>query len=274
MMTNSIINRTGITLAHELVRETGLKPVHIGLAYVAVRDMFGLRAQWKAIESLSGKVDAAMQMRLFTRMNQFIAHQMRWLLAHHAEGLSVSEVTARYQKDLGVFAGDIDALMSQSLRQQCKKLCDEYSDAGVPKALAATISRMEAMSSSLDILETAYSTKRSIRDVAQAYFELGSLLRLGWLRQLVRNIPAETYWQRQAGTALKSELYQAQRRITLEVLRAAAKKKPADAVASWQASREGLLTRYSRFAQELEGLTRPDFATLTVAMRQVQAITG
>ncbi len=274
MMTNSIINRTGITLAHELVRETGLKPVHIGLAYVAVRDMFGLRAQWKAIESLSGKVDAAMQMRLFTRMNQFIAHQMRWLLAHHAESLRIGEVTSRYQKDLAAFAEDIDTLMSQSLRLQCKKLCDEYSHAGVPKALAATISRMEAMSSSLDILETAYSTKRNIRDVAQAYFELGSLLRLGWLRQLVRNIPAETYWQRQAGTALKSELYQAQRRITLEVLRAGAKKKPAEAVASWQASREGLLARYGRFAQELESLSRPDFATLTVAMRQVQAITG
>lgn len=274
MMTNSIVNRTGITMAHELMRETGLKAVHVALAYTGVRDMFALREIWRDIEMLDGVIDTDMQLRLFTRVNQYIAHQCRWLLGRYGDNMDIDAVVKHFAPRIRTLETQIEGVLSQTLRQHFDTAFEQYTHAGVPEAVAKRIARMEAMSSAFDIIEVADTSGRSVLGVAELYFELGARLRLGWLRQIARGIPADTYWHRQAITALKTELYKAQRRITHTVLEAGAKKAPAQCAQQWTKASEDSLGRYSRFIADLESLTSPDFATLTVALRQVQGITG
>lgn len=274
MMTNSIVNRTGITLAHEFMRETGLRAIHVALAYTAVRDMFSLRGIWRGIEKLDGIVDTDMQLRLFTRVNQFIAHQCRWLLSRYGDNMAIDAVVSHFAPRIRKLEEGIDEVLSQTLRAGYEQNRDMYVHAGVPDDLAARIARMEAMSSAFDIIEVSDASDRSITNVAELYFELGARLRLGWLRQMVRNIPADTYWHRQASNALKTELYNAQRRLTGSVLEVQGKKTAAQCSKSWADAGADALARYSRFIADLESMTNPDFATLTVALRQVQSITG
>ncbi|MEJ0009146.1 MAG: NAD-glutamate dehydrogenase domain-containing protein [Alphaproteobacteria bacterium] len=76
MITNSIVNRTGYTFAHSLMKATGLPAAAIAQAYVATRDAFSLRALWADIEALDGKAAAALQSQLFSRVTEFIEHSL------------------------------------------------------------------------------------------------------------------------------------------------------------------------------------------------------
>lgn len=274
MITNSIINRTGITFAHELVRETGLDSIDIALSYVAVRDMFGLRDTWQQIEALGGDTMAEVQMQLFNRVNLFIAHHCRWLLAHYGDDMDIAKITKRFTAFITKLEAIIEKTLNNTLAKSFKTQCDNHITQGVPKALAVRIAKMEAMRSALDIIEIAEESGRDLEQVARLYFEMGSRLRLGWIRQLARIIPVETYWQRQAVTTLKNELYAAQHRITSYTLKCFAKKPANDCLIQWEKQHREALSRYQRFTNELELLTNPDFATLTIALKQVRRITG
>jgi glutamate dehydrogenase len=274
MITNSIINRTGITFAHELRRETGLKNIHVALSYVAVRDMFGLRDIWTEIESLDSGDLVQTQMQLFDMVNQFIAHHCRWLLQRYGVNMNIAGLVTRFRSEITKLEKVIEKSLSKTLDHSFKTQRDSFIEAGVPEALANRMARMEAMRSALDIIEISADSHRTLAQISTLYFELGSRLRLGWLRKQARAIPAETYWQRQAVTTLKNELYAAQRRVAQQTLGCFSKKPSNYCLEQWCDKHADDLARYQRVISEIELLSSPDFATLTVALRQVQAVTG
>ena len=272
MITNSIVNRTGFSMANSLMRATGLSAADVAQAYIATRDAFKLRDLWKAIEALDGKVTAQVQSQLFVVVNQFIEHSCRWFLQHVPQPMVMDEVMTRYAPAIREIEKHAQAMMSDSARRSFTQTVERLTALAVPPALAERMAMLEVMTAANDIADAARISKLPIANVGHVYFELGAVLKLGWLREAAQDLIAENYWQQLAVKSLAVEFYQAQRRLSLAVIEQFGKAK--DAAASWLASNSGALTRYDNFIADLRAQPTLDYPMLIVALRQVQAITG
>jgi glutamate dehydrogenase len=272
MITNSIVNRTGFAMASSLMRATGLSAADIAQAYIATRDVFKLRAVWKDIEALDGKVAAHVQSQLFVQVSQFIEHSCRWFLQHVPQPMAMDAVIARYSPAIAEIETHAHSMMSESVRTAFHQAIERLTLLNVPAALAKRLAMLEMMTAATDIADAARISKRPVAHVGQVYFELGAVLKLGWLRSSAQDLLAENYWQQLAVKSLVVELYQAQRRLSLEVI--ATFGKQTDAGAAWQRANQSALARYDSFISDLRAQPTLDYPMLIVALRQVQAITS
>jgi glutamate dehydrogenase len=272
MITNSIVNRTGFSMAHSLMRATGLGAGDVAQAYIATRDAFGLRALWKEIEALDGVVTAATQSQLFVQVNGFIEHQCRWFLQHVPQPMKMDDVLARYQPAIAEISKQAANIMSDSARKAFEQTVERLLALNVPTALAERMAMLEVMTAATDIADAARISKLPVANVGRIYFEIGAVLKLGWLRGSARDLSAENYWQQLAVKSLVVEFYQAQRRLSLEVIAKFGKAK--DAGESWRKAHADALSRYETFIADLRAQATLDYPMLIVALRQVQAITG
>ena len=271
MITNSIVNRAGFSFAHSLMRATGLGAADIAQSYVATRDAFGLRELWAEIEALDGRVPAALQSQLFTTVNHFIEHSCRWFLVHVPQPMDLTAVMARYADGIATITREAESVMSGTLSKAYKRRVARFEEQGVPSELADRVGKLELLSSACDIIDIAAATKRSVQDVGSTYFELGAQLKLGWMRRSAFRIAADNYWQRLAVKSLIIELYQAQRRLTLDVLQNHGRKK-SDPALDWVEQHNEAMQRYLSFIDELRTQPSLDYSMLIVALRQVQWI--
>lgn len=273
LITNSIVNRTGFSFAQNLMRATGLHAADIAQAYIASRDAFALRELWSDVEALDGKVDAVLQANLFAQVNAFIEHASRWFLQHASQPMDLGAVMKRYEDGIAIVEKNAEALMSETLRKAYDKTTEQLISNGVPDAIAKRIAKLELLSSACDIVDIAQASKLPVEDIGKLYFEIGAQLKLGWLRRSARELNAENYWQQLAIKSLVQELYQAQRRLTAEIITRHGKKKDG-ALQAWDEQVQGALSRYLGFIEELRTQQSLDYPMLIVALRQVQWITS
>ncbi len=271
-ITNSIVNRTGFAMAASLMRATGLSAADVAQAYIATRDAFALRALWKEIENLDGVVSASMQSELFVRVNQFIEHSCRWFLHHTPQPMAIDAVMARYAPAIDQMKTHARAMMSDSAARAFAQTVEALVARKVPHALAERMAMLEVMTAACDIADAAHTSKLPIAKVGRIYFEIGAVLKLGWLRTSAGELVAENYWQQLAVKSVAVELYQAQRRLCLSVIGRYGKQ--ADASAAWQTAQRAPLARYDAFIADLRAQPALDYPMLIVALRQVQSVTS
>ncbi len=272
MITNSIVNRTGFAMASSLMRATGLPAAVVAQAYIATRDAFGLRDLWKSIEALDGVVAASVQSQLYVQVNQFIEHSCRWFLQHVQQPMRMDEVMARYAPAIAQIESGLSAMMSDSAAKAFEQTHERLMELKVPAPLARRMAMLEVMTAACDIADAARTSKLPLTTVGRVYFELGAVLKLGWLRQAANDLPAENYWQQLAIKSLAVEFYQAQRRLTFAILAQYGKHK--NASDAWLSANQSAITRYDAFIADLRAQATFDYPMLIVALRQVQAITS
>ena len=142
---------------------------------------------------------------------------------------------------------------------------------GVPEALAARVAITDAMFAALDMVEVATALKRDVETVARLYFALGGRLEFPWLRAQIDRLSTSSHWQTLAKAALRDDLASMQRQLTAVALRAApTERDPARLVALWEAAHKMLLERFGQVLADMRTAESPDFAMLSVAMRELR----
>jgi glutamate dehydrogenase len=273
MITNSIVNRTGFSFAHELMRATGLPAADIAQAYIATRDAFDLRDLWAEIEALEGETSAQLQSQLFARLNRFIEHHCRWFLLHKPQPAKLADIVETYHGAIREIEATAESLMSDSVREAYAANIARLTAQVVPETLATSMAKLDVLNSACDVIDIARLTKKPLLEAGRIYFNIGDMLKLGWLREAAHSLTADSYWQQLAIKSLAIEFYAAQRRLTLTAIERHGKKK-GDAVTEWEDSNAAALARHHHFLNELRAQMSLDYPMLIVALRQVQAITS
>lgn len=272
-VTNSIINRTGATFFHQISEDTGMKTCDIARAYVVTRDIFELRSLWLQIEALNGKVDVSEQVAAFLEINRFVYRSTLWLLRNLPQPIDISATFNQYQKGAKDLSENIDGMLSPQYKKHHEQVQSEWQSKGFPKALAHAIAKLNPLSSALDIVSVSTQSGMKIPVCGQVYFELGERLHLDWLRKATRSINTDTHWPRLAVTAMGSDLYDQQRRITSSVIKNNCTTKTCSiAVDDWCERHSDEIERYDQFIKDLRTNEHLDFSMLIVALRKVESI--
>lgn len=271
VITNSIINRVGITFMHNIQEQTGCHPCDIARSYIATRDLFKLREVWSAIEALDGKVPVEVQVQMFASVNSFVERMSLWFLRHCEQPLDLSYITKTYGAGIEELRKNFESVISKTLEKSYRTQAQKMKQHKVPESLAQRIAGLEIISSACDIVKVANEKSLDVKVVGRAYYELGAHLRLGWLRRCAGRVVTDSYWDRLAVKSIVTDFYDQQRRLTSNVVEhLCADKQCRDAVALWHESEAEAIKRFMQFIQELKSQEHVDFAMLAVALHNVE----
>ncbi len=270
--TNSMVNRVGPTFAFRLSQLTGADHLDIARTYTAVRDIFGMRRIWSEIEALDNKVDAEVQSQMLLYASGLIERASMWVLRHCELPLDIERVVESFRDGVQLLAECLPKPLSESdsvpMKEQMKRLTDHK----VPRSLAKVVAGFFPMSTALDIVEISNLTGKPVPYVAEAYFEVGARLDLRWIRDQVAALPAENLWHQLAKSRLRDDVHGHQYSIVLDAVRNHEGNKAKSTVSDWIQAKGLGYRRLNSLIEELKLAGSNDFATLSVAISEVNSL--
>jgi len=264
-VTNSMINRMGVSFALRMSEDTGAEPPDVAKAFTIARQIFGAREFWAEVESLDSKVSAALQTMAMRAMWSLLRQATRWVLNRRRSRLDIQHMVDRLAPGLSIMHR---SMQSEGTPEELAGLAAEervYLDGGFPPALARRTVLLQRLFPVLDVVETAAHRKIDVESVASIYFGLGESLRLKWLQEQLENLPVEGQWHALARAILRDELYSVQNILVENVLREEGKR--ADAHVRWMKTHRNETERVTGMLNDMISLPAMDYATVSVAVR-------
>jgi glutamate dehydrogenase len=152
-----------------------------------------------------------------------------------------------------------------------RQAAESLTQSKVSNDLAMRLLSFDPLFSALDIVEIAAETKRSVEEVAGAYFGVGGRLDLSWLRKQIDSLPADSHWQTLAKAALRDDVSGLQREVTSLVMILSPQVKMPDAlIKEWEAQNKSALGRSQQVLADLRSVGNLDLSMLSVALRELR----
>ena len=270
-VTNSLVNRAGITFAFRIAEETGAGANDIARAYTVAREVFDLRALWTSIEELDASIPAGVQLDMLLEGRKLVERATRWLVRSRPRPLDIAAEIARFAPGAALLAETLRGLLHGADRAALERAAAEYAHAGVPEDLAARVAGLGAMFSALDIVEVAGATGAPLEEVAAVYHAIGARLQLQWLRDEITALPRDNRWQTLARASLRDELYGLHTALTQEALQAGGPGLGPEARAEeWYDRNRAGTDRALQVLADIRSGGLSSLETLSVALREVR----
>ncbi|MBK1696953.1 NAD-glutamate dehydrogenase [Rhodovibrio salinarum] len=272
-VTNSIVNRCGMTFVHETREKTGMPSHEVARAYTAAREIFGLREVWAGVEALDNIAPTETQADMLTEAGRLIERATSWFLRSCNQPIDISEVTQTFTDGVATVAGQLDELLAKSDLQDRDRRARYYLKQGAGEELALRVASLRLLPPALDICRIASTLEMEVASVARTFFAVGQRFGFDWLRQAANQLPTDDAWDKLAVGAIIDDFYGHQSDLTTRVLQTYAPgSNGSDAVEAWAHSRQALVTRTEQLVTELRSAGSPDLAMLAVANRQLKSM--
>jgi len=270
-ITNSMINRMGISFAQRLMDDMAATVADVARAYTCAREVFRARQTWPAIEALDGKVKLTIQQELILATLRLVEQGARWFLGNPQEMTDIAHAVARYSQGLDTLAQTMNALLRDQERTELEAKAQSWVEAGVPQALAEWVGRLPLLQGALDVIDIAEHSQRTIAQVAEVYFALGDALDLDWLFVQLDQLDGRGSWTARARYCLRYDLEQEYRRLTITLLQTADTVQVKD-VQAWLQARGEAVQRFEQLMQALHKQPRLDLAAIILVLRELRQL--
>ena len=268
---NSMVNRVGSTFVHRLMETTGARAPEIVRAYLLQREIFGYVPLWQSIEALDSKVSDQIQSEMLIEAGRLTVRATSWFLRSRRLAEPMEQTIERFQPGVETLYAELGRLLDAQGRSQLDIQAVRWTQAGVPREIAARVAALDTLFAALDIGEVAEATRAAVPTVAGVYFALSSKLGFAWLRDRIGQIPGDSHWQALAKSSMRDDLAGLARTLAANVLSAgAAGDEPAALVARWESANRDAMERAARLLGELRAAPAPDFAMLSVGLRELR----
>jgi glutamate dehydrogenase len=274
VITNSFINRVGPTFLTTLMDRTGLGPVDVARAYTVTRAAYGLRDIWTGIEALDNKVPASVQSEMLLEVARMLERSVLWMLRHVPAPMDMSKQIALLKPCADALRKSLSTVWSDEVASYVTRQAEMYQKQGVPARLAMEVASLYRLAAANDIAVIATSTKQPFTEAAKLYYLVGERFGLGALRARTDTLATLSHWDKLAVSAAIEELFTHQRTITQRVIAAKRKLSPEKALESWEADNKPRIDRFDQVLAEVKAVDSLSLSMLTVANRQLSAMTA
>jgi glutamate dehydrogenase len=273
VVTNSIVNRVGVTFIHEVREKTGMPSEEIVRGYLAAREIFALRETWRDIEALDNHAPAQLQAALLAECGRLVEATTVWLLRSGDRPLDVRRQIEALGPAMRQVERSLPDLIGEERRLVLEARKTSFVEEGAPPALAARIASLPLLAVGPEIARVARDTGQPLERAAQVFFGVGTRHGFDWLRRAAGGLPADTAWAKLAISALLDDLQGNQANLAVRVLQNVEPDVPvADAIAAWAERKRALVGRAEQILAELQAMAAPDITMLAVASRQLKSL--
>jgi glutamate dehydrogenase len=199
-----------------------------------------------------------------------------WFLRNGKAGLDIGSHVDRFAEGIEKLGAGLKDVLPGHYLEDLKSHAADFSERGVPEAMAMRVAGLINMFSAPDIVALAEKRKMPVAAVAKLYFAIGARFRLGRLRAAAEKLDARSHWQKLAVAALIEETYAHQLALADQVITVAAKKSgtPTQAVDAWADSKKVLVEQTDRLLNDLWAGAISDLSMVAVASRQLRALSS
>ncbi len=249
LLANSIINRGGPTFVSRLQDETGADVASIARAFAMARDCFGFRALNEEVDSLDNKVASGTQTALYLDLQETLRRQTVWFLRNGSMSAPLDKQIAHYHAGIQALSGVLDKVLPDAAQKRVAAAEKDLVAQKVPKALAGQVARLRYLSRGTDIVLVATQTKKSVPDVARAFYGIGVRLGIDRLAARAGDVEVTDYFDRLALGRSVESILGTQRSLVADILRSS--KGKGDALSAWAKARPETLERTEKAMMEM-----------------------
>ncbi|KUP95511.1 NAD-glutamate dehydrogenase [Thermobifida cellulosilytica] len=273
MVVNDMVNRCGSTFAFRFNEETGADAPEIARAYLLVTEVFGLRDFWAEVEALDYRVDVDTQLKMLLEARKLIERSARWLMRYRSFGSDLNAEIVRFREGVREIVPQLPEMLQGRDLESFNERRDLLTARGVPRELAVRVADMVPAYSTFDLVRVSEETGRSLREVAEVYFDLADQLQLSRLRERVVALPRDDRWSTMARGAVRDDLYAAQADLSAIILRSGhTGEGPDELRAHWTEKNRAAVRRATELLSEIWETERFDLPTLSVAVRSIRSL--
>lgn len=275
-MSNSLVNRMGPTFIKSRMRKTGATCASVARAYIVVRDAFGMRQLWDAIEALDSKVPAEVQLRAMRETAALTEHAITWFLTRLGRPMDLGQDVRDFKKGIETIKKNLDAIATEGLKKGIEERVRAGKGNGLPDDLAYEIALIPVLTSVCDIIKISLGQNVDLLDAARTYFELGERFHMDWLRNQARYLDSDNYWHAEATSGLVDQLFSCQAGMSVRVLRdtECKGKKGKSLVECWLTDHPTLAGQFDPLFTELRRAGHIDLSMLVIAEQRLRALYG
>ncbi|HET6593036.1 MAG TPA: NAD-glutamate dehydrogenase domain-containing protein, partial [Xanthomonadales bacterium] len=266
-VTNSLVNRMGVSFALRMHEDTGATPGEVARAYTIAREVFRAREFWSKIEGLDNKVSSALQTSAMLAMWRLLRQATRWLLNLQGRKLDIRAMVERLGPGLLTVEKSLRDSMSPEDMGSVESQMQPYLEGGFPRKLAKQTAMLDRLFPALDVVETAARRRSHVDRIAQVFFGLGDALELKWLRRQVEALDVVGQWHAMSRANLRDELFTQHNRLVECVLQADGRKQ--DPLAAWMSSNRDRVQSVQKMLGEMRKQAVMDYPTIAVAVRSL-----
>jgi glutamate dehydrogenase len=264
---SSIVNRMGPFFMVRAEEETGASVTQVARAYAIVREVFGVRKLWREIEALDNAVRAEAQYEAIFQISRMVRRGVYWFLQNHADALEIEPMITRFRR--GAEQAFAAKLVTGPVRDRFERHIAALRNAGFTEDLARRVASLDFTTQTLDIIELAREFKLSVKEIGLLYFDVAQKLRLDWVRERIEELKVEGRWRAMARASLRETLGRQLRALVRSVLRRRAGRGPRVALAAWLEKSQPQVAHVQRAFDDMQIAGATDFATLSVALKEV-----
>ncbi len=270
LIANDIVNRMGPAYIQRTQVDTGANIITIARAYEAARIICRARPMFKDIEDLDHVIPAKAQMLLMFEISRTLRHACYWLIEHYGENLDVVKAVGRLKDGMRRIYTRSSSYVSSAAHARMQEAQTEWMAMGVPEKLANNVALLTLTRAALDIVDVAAERRRDVIDSARLYAKFNDALEIYWLHDSAEDLEVHGRWQAQARSNLRDEIYRLRRELALGLIKQRSKRDPREVVDKWLQSHATEVARYKRTLHEMKLRGEVDFATLSVAVQELE----
>lgn len=270
LVANDLVNRMGPTFVKRLQVDTGANIVTVARAYAVARIICRAAPLLRKIESLDYEIPASAQVSMMFEVSRTLRHACYWLIEQYGDELDIVKAVARLKDNMASIYSRSSNYLSRASRVRHEKAEKHYIKLGVPEKVANSMSVLLLTRPALDMADLAADRNRDVTDVAKLYSTFTDALELHWLHNRAEDLEVNGRWQAIARSNLRDEFYHCRRELASQLLAPRSKQDPNVLAAAWLKSHAAGVGHFKRMITEMELRDDIDFATLSVAARELR----
>ncbi|MGW0183552.1 NAD-glutamate dehydrogenase domain-containing protein, partial [Nocardia sp. NPDC003345] len=273
VVVNEMVDFASATFAFRLAEEIGATTDDAVRAFTAAVEIFQLRELWARIRTTP--MPAGVRDRLELETHRILERAARWLLLNRPQPIAIGADIARYREGVRALASRVPGWLPTPLSDHVAARAAAEAEHGAPTDLAVEVYHLIQLYPLLDVLDIADIAERDAHEIAELYFALNAHLEITRLISAVNDLDYDQRWAGLARLALRDDLFESLRLLTLDIATATDAEDPVgEKLDYWEQTNRSRLTRARAALTEIFGVTRHDLATLSVAARQVRSLAG
>ncbi|NIA27452.1 MAG: NAD-glutamate dehydrogenase, partial [Desulfobulbaceae bacterium] len=270
LIANDLVNRMGPSFVKRIQADTGADIVTVARAYTIARQVCRAGSLLKTIEGLDHEIPATVQMKMMFEVSRTLRHASYWLIERFGKKLAIEATVDRLKTGMTSVYTRSGSVMSTSARIRHDIAAEKLRAMGVSEKLAQQMSTLLLTRPALDMADLAATYKPGVIEIALMYAAFNEKLGLYWLHVAAEELEVGDRWHATARGKLRDEFFLMRRDLAIQVLRMRGKRDLTSAADIWLAERKEHVDRFKLVLEEMKLRKEVDFATLSVAARELR----
>jgi len=210
------------------------------------------------------------QMQMMFEISRTLRHASYWLIERFGEKLAIEATVERLKSSMTSVYTRSGSVMSTAARIRHENAAGKLESMGVSEKLAQQMSTLLLTRPALDMADLAATYKPDVIEIAKMYATFNEKLGLYWLHVAAEDLAVGDRWHAIARGKLRDEFFLMRRDLAIQILRMRGKRDLASAADLWLSERKEHVERFKDMLEEMKLRSEIDFATLSVAARELR----